>query len=76
MREILRSNDPVLVSFTESLLNDAGFSPLVADRHISVIEGSLGVFPRRILVPPEYWAEAHELLCDAGLAKWLIDHAE
>lgn len=76
MREILRTNDPVLVSFTEALLNDAGLAPLVADRHISVLEGSVGVFPRRVLVPTEFWDAAHQVLSDAGLGKWLIDHDE
>ena len=41
----------VLISFVEALMRDAGIDVLVADQNMSVIEGSLGVLPRRILVP-------------------------
>ena len=75
MRELLRTNDPVLVSFAQSLLTRAGFDPLVADTHMSIVEGSLGVFPRRVLVPADDWEDARALLTDAGLAGWLYDDA-
>lgn len=72
MRELLRSNDPVLLSYVEALLRDAGFEPLLADQNMSVLEGSVGVLPRRILVATEHSAQARRVLADAGLAHWLI----
>lgn len=67
MREIVRTNDPVLVSAIEALLDGAGIAHLVLDRNMSVMEGSIGILPRRILVPDDRFAEARRLLQDAGL---------
>ena len=55
MREFLRSNDAVLISFAQSVLREAGIGSLVADQHMSVVEGSIGAFPRRLLVGDEDW---------------------
>ena len=67
MRELLRTNDMVLVSFVRSLFDEAEIPHLVLDLHMSVIEGSLGVLPRRILVPEEWNARARRLLTENGL---------
>ncbi len=50
MEEVFRTNDPVKLSYVEHLLSDAGIEFFVLDRHISAVEGNIGVFPRRILV--------------------------
>ena len=73
MHELVRTNDVVLISFIESLLDGAGFSYFVADRHMSAVEGSLGFLPRRILVVEEDMAAARRLLRDVGLAAELRD---
>ena len=57
----------VLISFVESLLSDAGIERLVLDQNMSIMEGSLGVLPRRILVPGERIAEARDILRAAGV---------
>jgi hypothetical protein len=67
MIELLRSNDPVLVSFVASLLLDAGIEHNVADSHMSVIEGSIGALPSRILVAESQHDDAIQLLADAGV---------
>jgi hypothetical protein len=67
LREIVRTNDPVLVSAIEALLKGAGISHTVLDRNMSVLEGSLGILPRRILVVEDDVAAARKLLEDAGL---------
>jgi Putative prokaryotic signal transducing protein len=64
--ELLRSNDPVLISAVESLLRAAGFHPYIADQHMSVLDGSLGILPRRLLVPADDAAAARRLLTEAG----------
>jgi hypothetical protein len=68
MRELIRTNDPVLVSAVGALLDGAKIRHLVFDQNMSVLEGSVGVLPRRILVPDEDFAVARQVLSDAGLA--------
>ena len=72
MRELLRSNDAVLISFAESVLRQAGIDSLIADQHMSVVEGSIGAFPRRLLVREEDDARARSVLAEAGLDTWLV----
>ena len=67
MEELLRTTDAVTLSFAEALLKDAGIEHHVLDRNMSVIEGSLGILPCRIVVAADAVAEARRLLADAGL---------
>jgi hypothetical protein len=71
VRELVRTNDPVLVNAIEALLDGAGIEHLVLDRNMSVLEGSIGILPRRILVPDDRLAQARKLLQDAGLGQEL-----
>src|SRR5262249_60985881 len=71
MREVLRSNDAVLLSYAVSVLQAQGIGSLVADQHISVIEGSIGAFPRRLMVTAQDWPAARQALDEAGLKPWL-----
>ena len=73
MVELIRTNDIVLIGFVESLLEGAGIAVFVADRHVSAMEGSIGAFQRRILVPSDEERQARRLLVDAGLARELRD---
>ena len=50
MEEVFRTNDLIKLSYVEHLLQDAGIEYFVADRHISAVEGSIGAFPRRVMV--------------------------
>ena len=68
MRELVRTNDPVVLSAIEALLKAAGIPHLVLDQNMSVLEGSVGVLPRRVLVHESSAAAARDLLSDAGLA--------
>jgi hypothetical protein len=68
LRELVRTNDIVLVSAIGALLDGANIHHLVLDQNMSIIEGSLGVLPRRILVHEEDNREARQILTDAGLA--------
>jgi len=67
MREIVRTNDAVLITAIEALLKGAGIRNMVLDQNMSVLDGSLGMLPRRIVVADEYVAKARRLLTDAGL---------
>jgi hypothetical protein len=68
MREIVRTNDAVLITAIEALLKGAGIHHMVLDRNMSVLEGSLGMLPRRILVEEDSVSRARRVLTDAGLA--------
>jgi hypothetical protein len=73
MSELIRTNDIVLIGFARSLLEGAEIPVLVADDHMSLMEGSIGAFPRRLLVPDDHARQARRLLGDAGLAHELRD---
>ena len=68
MRHLLRTNDAVLISAVGALLDGAKIHYLVLDQNMSIVEGSLGVIPRRILVADEDAEAARRVLTDAGLA--------
>jgi len=68
MIELIRTNDAVLLSFAESLMKEAGIHCLIADEGMSILEGSLGMLPRRFLVESDREDEARRILKDAGLA--------
>lgn len=68
MKELIRTNDAVLISFVESLLRDAGIGSLVADQNMSVLDGSIGILPRRVMVLEEDMDAARRILADAGIA--------
>ena len=67
MREIVRTNDAVLVSAIDALFKAARIEHMVFDQNMSVLEGSLGVLPRRILVSDEQERSARRLIEEAGL---------
>jgi hypothetical protein len=68
MVEIVRTNDLVLLGFLQSLLENAKIPLLIADTHISALEGMIGAFPRRLLVPDDHAAQARRLIAEAGLS--------
>lgn len=67
MIELMRTNDPVLISFVEALLRDAGLHVFVADQNMSVIEGSLGVLPRRVMIADDDLDRARRVMTEAGM---------
>lgn len=71
MIEILRTNDPVLISFVESLLKEANINHFIADANMSVLEGSLGILGRRVMVDSNRENEVRQLLIDAGIEQEL-----
>lgn len=67
MRELIRTNNPVTISFAASLLKDAGIGHFVADQNMSIAEGSLGVLSSRLLVDSDRFDQARRLMVDAGI---------
>jgi putative signal transducing protein len=67
MKELLRSNDAVLLSYVGALLEEADIGFIVADTNMSVLEGSISILPRRVLVENERIGQARSLLTEAGI---------
>ena len=73
MIELMRTNDAALISFVEALMRDAGIGFFIADQNMSIVEGSIGILARRVLVVEDDEAAARRLLKDAGIAHELRD---
>ncbi len=69
MIELMRTNDAVLISYVEALLRDSQIAHFIADQNMSILDGSIGILPRRIMVDEE--ARARQLMRDAGLGDHL-----
>lgn len=67
MKEVLRTNDPVLISLAESLLKEAGIGTLVFDGHTAVLEGSVGAIQRRLMVLDEDEAAARGIIAESKI---------
>lgn len=68
MRELLRTNDPTVIAFASALLDGEGIDCFVLDANTSVLEGSIGVLPRRIMVAEADLFLARATLRDNGVA--------
>ena len=66
MKELLRTVDPVLFSWLTALLADAGIEAVVLDTYTSILEGSIGAIPRRLMVVEEDYTAARRILVEAG----------
>ena len=67
MVELLRTNDPILLSWIVTYLNDAGINAVVFDTNVSILEGSVGAIPRRVMIPDKDRRQARELLDEAEI---------
>jgi hypothetical protein len=66
MRVLVTSNNVVRLSFLTALLADAGIEAVLLDSHTSILEGSAGAIPRRLVVSTDDYARACRILRDAG----------
>jgi hypothetical protein len=73
MVELVRTNDVVLLSALEAALGGAGFHALILDGHMSVLDGSIGAIPRRLMVLDDDAAAARAFLVEAGYGHELRD---
>ena len=65
MREVLKTNDPILLNFAQALLADAGIETVVFDGHMSIMDGSMGFMPRRLMVSDDDLAQAQRVMKEA-----------
>ena len=68
MKELLRTNDVVRLTWAQARLRDAGIDSLVLDQHTSLVEGSIGAIPRRLMVAEQDYPLACSVLAAAGEA--------
>ena len=66
MKELLRTNDPVQLSWAMATLAQAGIECLVLDQHTSAVEGSIGAIPRRLVVAERDYLRARTLVTAPG----------
>lgn len=64
MKELLRTNDVVLLSFLDVRLREVGIEPVILDFNASIVEGSLGILPRRLMVIDDDYAHAVEIVAE------------
>jgi hypothetical protein len=65
MRELLRTNNVVRLSWAQALLRDAGIDSVVLDHHTSLVEGSIGAIPRRLMVAQRDHEQARAVITAA-----------
>lgn len=65
MKELLRTNDVVLLSFLEARLKGEGIEPFILDMNASIVEGSIGILPRRLMVIDEDFEQAGSIVAAA-----------
>jgi phage-related holin len=69
----MRTNNAVTLSLAQTLLKDADIMFLLADENMSILEGSIGLLPKRLLVDSDEIMRARRLMSDAGLGNELRD---
>jgi hypothetical protein len=67
MRELLRTNDPTVMAFATALLRGEGIDCFPLDHNMSVLEGSIGILPRRLMVREADLDDALVVLEDNGI---------
>ncbi|NOZ33206.1 MAG: DUF2007 domain-containing protein [Alphaproteobacteria bacterium] len=72
MIALIRTNDPITLSFAQSLLKDSSIESFIADTHMSVLEGSVGAIQRRLMVLDEDLVAATRVIREAGLEAELL----
>ena len=67
MKQLLRTNDPTIIAFAQALLQGEGIDCFEMDVNMSILEGSIGVFPRRLMVADAQYDRAVVTLRDNGV---------
>jgi len=65
MKELVRTNDPVLISWLTAALSEASIYAVVLDTHTAILEGSVAAIQRRVMVADDDFIRASRVLADA-----------
>lgn len=68
MEELLRTNDITVIAYANAILTGSGIDVFELDVNISVLEGSIGILPRRLMVRADDLIEAQQLMRDHDIA--------
>lgn len=64
MKELLRTTDPTVIPYASALLQGEGIDAFPMDVHMSILEGSMGILPRRLFVRERDWFIARQVMID------------
>lgn len=64
MKELLRTTDPTIIAWASALLQGEGIKAFEMDVHMSILEGGIGIFPRRLMVHEDHHRAASRILAD------------
>lgn len=64
MKELFRTTDPTLIPFASAMLRSEGIECFDLDVHMSILEGSIGIMPRRLMVADRDYFRAGAILRD------------
>lgn len=64
MKELFRTTDPTLIPFATAILRGEGIECFDLDAHMSILEGSIGIMPRRLMVADRFYFRASAILRD------------
>ena len=64
MEKLLRTNDITVIAYANAILEASGIDVFELDVNISVLEGSIGILPRRLMVRSDDLIKARQLMCD------------
>jgi hypothetical protein len=67
LKELVRTNDMVLITLIEALLKEQSIEYIVLDQNIIVFEGYIGILPRRIMTVNDDYDQARRILIDAEI---------
>ena len=67
MKELVRTNDPTVIAFATALLEAEDIAVFELDVHMSVLEGSIGLLPKRLMVRGQDHFLASAILRDNGI---------
>ena len=72
MKELLRTNNPVFLSWITAVLRAERVAPIVLDAHSAVMDGSISAVRRRLMVADEDYARARRIIEDVGEGDRLV----
>jgi len=67
MKHLLSTTDPTVMAFAKALLQGEGIDCFEMDVNMSILEGGIGIFPRRLMVVDADYDDARETLLDNGI---------
>lgn len=70
MKELVRTNDPVLISWLTAALGEMSIHVIVLDTHTAVLEGSVAAIQRRVMVADDNFVQASKVLADAAAGRY------